>query len=322
MRTSDVRAVALALFAAVTFGVAPSRAQQTLPAAVEGTFLGDGKDGKIKYVTALTREPFSDKPAIQLIFTEKNPASSKQPGFDAGFKKLGSALLLSVFEDGGVFGCEVAHTAHEKSPFSALGQIKVTDFKVTDTTVSGHVTTGGELDAFGQKWNVDLKFSTPRPKGAFAAASPPTPTPEEEKPEPPAGPKLPAGDLALPSQARDVEFKQGIEHIAFSSDAPVAAVAGEFSKVLKEQGWKDGPGNLVTKNNAILKRERDGAKLTIMVKPAGTGSTTTVFTEGLDWSDPPASAEPKPAKSGKVEDAAAEANRLINEALKQIPRGL
>jgi hypothetical protein len=134
---------------------------------VSGTFLGDGKDGKIAHLTVQTREPFSDQGAIRLVFTEKDPSSSKKPDFDAAFKKLGSALILSVHRDGGIFGCEVAHTAHEKSPFSALGEIKMEDFKVTDTTVSGRVTTGGELDAFGQKWNVDLKFTAPLPKGAF-----------------------------------------------------------------------------------------------------------------------------------------------------------
>ncbi len=43
---------------------------------VKGTFLGDGKDGKIQFLVVQTREPFSDKSAIQLVFTEKNPASS------------------------------------------------------------------------------------------------------------------------------------------------------------------------------------------------------------------------------------------------------
>ncbi len=73
---------------------------------------------------------------------------------------------------------------HEKSPFSALGEIKMEDFKVTDTTVSGRVTTGGELDAFGQKWNVDLVFSAPLPKGAFAGEEPKPMTKAEPKEEP------------------------------------------------------------------------------------------------------------------------------------------
>ncbi len=288
---------------------------------VEGTFLGDGKDAKIKYLTVLTQEPFNDKPAIRLIFTEKNPATSKDPAFDAGFKKLGNALLLRVFRDGGIFGCEVAHTAHEKSPFSALGAIKMSEFEVTDSTVSGRVTTNGEQDAFGQKWSVDLKFSAPLPKDAFAAVSEPAPAPKEEDPEP-TGPKLPVAELALPSSAREVQFRGSAEQIAFASDAPVQVLAQEFSKALKKQGWKQGPGQLVTKNSAILKLEREGASLTIMAKPQGKGSTVNIITTGLDWSETPASAETKPAEPAKIDDMGAEANRLINDALKQVPAGL
>jgi hypothetical protein len=67
-----------------------------------------------------------------------------------------------------VFGCEVAHTALPKSPFSAVGEIRVEDMKVSDTTLSGRITTKGPREAFGQTWDVDLSFSVPLPKGAFA----------------------------------------------------------------------------------------------------------------------------------------------------------
>lgn len=314
---------------------------QTLPdnPVVKGTFLGDGKDGKIQHLVVQTREPFSDKAAIRLIFTEKDPSKSKKPEFDAAFKKLGSALMISVFKDGGIFGCEVAHTAHEKSPFSAVGEIKMIDFKVTETHVSGQLATGGELDAFDQKWNVDLTFSAPLPKGAFVAvADPASAMPkkadadaasEEEREKPvDAGPKMPVSELPLPAGAVDVEYKKVVEHIGFRSDASVSVVANDFSAKLKKQGWKETPGGLMAKTNAILKRKLNGAELTIMVQPAGKGCTVKIFTQGLDWSNPPTSssspsAESKPAKS-KTTDAEsieAEANRLIKEAMKQIPAG-
>jgi hypothetical protein len=288
---------------------------------VSGKFLGDGKDGKIQFLVVQDREAFNDKPAIRLIFTEKNPGSSQKPDFDAAFKRLGSALIISVFKDGGIFGCEVAHTAHPKSPFSALGEIKMKNFKVTDTTVSGQVTTGGTLDAFGQKWDVDLTFSAPLPKGAFAAAAP-TPKPAEEKEEEeakPTGPKIPVAKLPLPAGALDVEYKKTVEHINFRSDASVSAVAGDFSKKLKQEGWKESSGSLMNPKNAILKRELNGAELTIMVQPASSGCTVKIFTKGLDWSAPPASSAPKPAKKAETNDIEAEANRMINDALKQIP---
>lgn len=311
-------------------GVATSSYAQALSdkPVVQGTFLGDGKDGNIHYLVVQAREPFSDKPAIRLVFTEKNPANSKKPDFDAGFNKLGSALILSVFKDGGIFGCEVAHTAHPKSPFSSLGKIQMKEFKVTDTQVSGHVSTDGEQEAFGQKWAVDLTFSAPLPKGAFVAESEPAPEPKKagkarETVEPVAtGPKLPVGQLPLPAAAKDVEFKQVVEHITFAADAPVSSVAKDFAAKLKQQGWKDAPGSLMGKNNAILKRTLNGADLTIMVQPAGAGCTVKVFTEGLDWSSPPSASASaaKPAKDVDANGIEAEANRLINDALKKIPR--
>lgn len=291
---------------------------------VEGSFLGDGKDGEIRYLVVQTREPFSDKAAIRLVFTEKDPAKSEKPDFDAGFKKLGSALILSVFRDGDIFGCEVAHTAHSKSPFSALGQIKTEDFKVAGGIVSGRVTTGGELDAFGQKWNVDITFSAPLPEGAFAGDEAKPMTKKEDEPEKasvPAGPKMAVGDLPLPASALDVEYKKVVGHITFRSNSPVSEVAGEFSAKLKELGWKDGPGSLSGKANAILKLERDSAGLTIMVQPSGVGCDVKIFTEGLDWSNAPTNGSPAPAASpatgvNEIED---EAQRMLKEALKGIP---
>lgn len=329
--------------------LATSSYAQTAPdkPVVSGKFLGDGKDGKIQYLVVQTREPFSDMPAIKLVFTEKNPASSKKPDFDAGFKELGSALILSVFKDGGVFGCEVVHSAHEKSPFTDLGKIVVKDLIVTDTHVSGHVITPGELEAFGQKWEADLTFSAPLPKGAFAAvAAESTTEPKKadkvmakEEPEV-TGPKLPVGKLPLPATARDVDYKQSVEHIVFRADGSVSAVANDFSAKLKKQGWKEGPGSLISKASAILMRKLNGAELTIMIKPADAGCTVQIFTEGLDWSETPAftatptpapdttptssdSSTPtsKPAKGSDKGGIDANTKRLLNDALKKLPKG-
>lgn len=297
---------------------------------VKGTFLGDGKDGNIQHLIVQTREPFSDQAAIRLVFTEKDPAGSQKPDFDAGFKKLGSALIISVHRDGGIFGCEVAHSAHEKSPFSALGEIKMEDFVVTETTVSGRITTGGELDAFGQKWNVELTFSAPLPQGAFAETSEkpmtkeaPAEAPETEKPAAPSGPKPTVGQLRLPASAVEVEYKAVVGHINFRSDAGVSEVADEFSKSLQEQGWKQGPGSLMGKTNAMLNCERDGASLTIMVQPAASGCTVKIFTQDMDWTDAPKAGAAKPSAAGAVPTGAgeieAEAQRLLQEALKGIP---
>ncbi len=318
-----------ALMACITYAQTPSSKP-----VIKGTFLGDGKDANLQYLIVQTRESFDDRAAIRLIFTEKDSSKSSKPDFDAGFKKLGSALILSVFKDGQIFGCEVAHSAHPKSPFSSVGKIKITDMKVTDTEVSGHVTTGGEDDAFGQKWNVDLTFSAPLPKGAFADAEPKKAEKKASKDiddEPPvaAGPKIPLAELPLPAAARDVEYKTLVEQIAFSADASVSTVANDFSAKLKKKGWKESPGSIMGKTNAILNRKLNDAELTIMVQPAGKGCTVKIFAKGFDWTNPPASSPEQPAtdtdkpakpkKGSGSDDVEAKANKLLNDALKKIP---
>ena len=45
-----------------------------------------------------------------LVFTEKDHSKDKKPDFNAAFGKFGSALIVSLHEDGGIFGCEVVHS--------------------------------------------------------------------------------------------------------------------------------------------------------------------------------------------------------------------
>ena len=68
---------------------------------VTGIFKGNNKDARLAYVSAHWREPFGDKPSIVLVFTEKDHSKDKKPDFNAGFGKFGSALIVSLHEDGG-----------------------------------------------------------------------------------------------------------------------------------------------------------------------------------------------------------------------------
>ena len=56
-----------------------------------------------------------------LVFTEKDHSKDKKPDFNAVFGKFGSALIISLHEEGGIFGCQVVHTAHEKQGFTSIG---------------------------------------------------------------------------------------------------------------------------------------------------------------------------------------------------------
>ena len=315
----------------------PAKLDPPVKATLTGKFVGNGKASAMKFVMVEEHEEFSGKPAVTLIFTEKDPATARKPSFDAMFGKLGSALILHVHHDGGIFGCQVAHSAHEKQGFTSLGEIHMVEFEIAGGNVKGQVSTGKELDTFGEKWDVDLKFAAPLPeKLRTSAAAPPKPVAPAEpretaKPMPkaPAGPLISARKLPLPSGATDVEYKQLVKHIQFSSTQPVAAVAGEFSTKLKQQGWKESGRDLMGKTNAILKREQGEAKLTIMVQPTATGSVVKVFTEGLDWSGGGEAKPPAPKKSGAKDDEdddddgiEKQADKLLKDALKTLPKGL
>ena len=298
----------------VRFDVALLRAGESLPATVKkkpgpatnvkpsvtGVFKGNGKEAKIAHVSVHWREPFSDKPSMVLVFTEKDHSKDQKPDFDAGFGKFGSALIISLHEDGDIFGCEVVHTAHKKQGFSSIGQIKTNNFEFAEGKVQGELTTGGQVAVFGETWEVNLKFVAPLgeiPKEFQVADSekpekdatdkPATTKPTTELSEKaasePAQDKLNAKDLALTKDASDVEYKEFVEHILFKSKANVKSVCAELAANLKAQGWTKDDSDLVTAASSILKRKRGDAALTIFVKPQNGGSQVQIFTEGLSW---------------------------------------
>jgi len=300
----------------VRFDVALLRAGESLPATVKkkpgpaanvkpsvtGVFKGNGKDAKLAHVSAHWREPFSDKPSMVLVFTEKDHSKDKKPDFNAAFGKFGSALIISLHEDGDIFGCQVVHSAHQKQGFSSIGQIKTNNFKFEDGKVDGELTTDGPAEVFGQTWQVNVQFVAPLgeiPKEFQVADSKKpdedaTDDPEitklttkfSEKAAPaPAKDELNVKDLALTKDASDVEYKELVEHVLFKSKANVKSVCTELTANLKAQGWiKDG-SDLITPASSILKRKRGNAELTIFVKPDSGGSQVQIFTDGLSWDE-------------------------------------
>jgi len=274
---------------------------------VSGVFKGNGKDAKIAFVSARWGEPFSGKPGIVLVFSEKDHSKDKKPGFEASFGKFGSALAISVFEDGQIFGCQVAHSAHQKRGFSSVGNIEMSDFTFADGKVEGELTTNGQLEFFGETWEVKLKFVAPLgeiPKEFQVPESkkedkPASTTPskksadddeddDDDKEDVAAKPKgdgLKVKELALTKDASDVEYKQVVEHVLFKSKSNVKAVCAELAAALKAQGWANDGTDMIQPQSSIMKRKRGGAKLTIFVKPDGGGSQVQMFTEGLNWGE-------------------------------------
>ena len=269
---------------------------------VTGVFKGNNKDAKLAYMSAHWREPFGDKPSIMLVFTEKDHSKDKKPDFDAGFGKFGSALIVSLHQDGDIFGCEVAHSALKHQNFSSIGKVKTNDFEYADGEVKGELTTDGPADVFGETWEVNVKFVGPLgeipkefqpavPKQAEEettdkqATSEPTTELNEKAVPKPTQDKLNVKDLALTKDAADFEYKALVEQLSFKSKANVKSVCAELATNLKGQGWSKQGSDLITPSSSILKRKRGGAELTIFVKPDASGSKIQLMTEGLAWDE-------------------------------------
>jgi hypothetical protein len=297
----------------VRFDVPLLRAGESLPPSkkpgpaanvkpsVTGVFKGNGKDAKLTNVSAHWREPFGDKPSIVLVFTEKDHSKDKRPDFNAGFGKFGSALVVSLHEDGDIFGCEVAHSALKHQNFSSIGKIQTNNFEYADGKVQGELTTDGPADIFGESWEVNVKFVAPLgevPKELQPAApklaeesttDKPTGEPATELNEKPAAksaedqPK--AKDLSLTKDASDVEYMALVEQLRFKSKANVKSACAELAASLKAQGWAKDGSDLITPASAILKRKRGDAELTIFVKPESGGSEVKMMTDGLAWDE-------------------------------------
>ena len=221
--------------------------------SVTGVFKGNGKDAKLAYVSAHWREPFGDKPSMVLVFTEKDHSKDKKPDFNAGFGKFGRALIVSLHEEGDIFGCEVAHTALKHQNFGSIGHIKTDDFQYADGQVKGGLATDDPTDVFGETWEVNVKFVAPlaeipkefqpaAPKEAEqdttdknATTEPTTELSEKAAPKP-AKDKLNVKDLALTKDASDVDYKTLVEHVVFKTKANVKSICTELSANLKGPG--------------------------------------------------------------------------------------
>ena len=267
--------------------------------SVTGVFKGNSKDAKLAYVSANWREPFGDKPSLDLVFTEKDHSKDKKPDFNAGFGKFGSALIISLHDDGEIFGCQVVHGAHQKQGFSSIGSIHTNDFTFENGKVESELTTDGQVDTFGETWEVKIKFVAPlgeipkefQPAEAKreekqASTSPgdkPTDESDDEPAKRPAVAELNVKDLPLTKDASDVEYKALVEHVVFKSKSKVKSVCAELAANLKAQGWTNDGSDMVQSQSSILKRKRGEAELTIFVKPENGGSEVKIFTDGLSW---------------------------------------
>lgn len=131
--------------------------------AIAGTYTGNGKAAALTQVTAHTGEPFDDKPVTELVFTTKDQAGDAKASDHALFGNYGDAIIVKVQPDGTVIGTEVIHSALKMGSVSISGPITIKDYKVAGGEISGHLTSGGPVDVFDQKVEIDLTFHTKAP---------------------------------------------------------------------------------------------------------------------------------------------------------------
>lgn len=157
-RVTATLAAVLALVVVLTVGAS---AQSTL----SGIFKVDGKAAALTQVAAYTGEPESGQPTTVLVFSSKNQGKDAKAAFNALFGKFGDALVVKVFPDSKVYSADLVHASLNSPSGSAqiFGVVKINNFKAAGGAISGELTSGGPRDLRGQKWEVDLTFTTKAP---------------------------------------------------------------------------------------------------------------------------------------------------------------
>jgi hypothetical protein len=74
-------------------------------------------------------------------------------------------VVVKVFDDGKIYNAELIHAAFDlpNNTLTIFNGVTIKDFKKADGQISGEFTSGGEKDARGQKWEVDLVFKAKAP---------------------------------------------------------------------------------------------------------------------------------------------------------------
>jgi hypothetical protein len=151
------------LLAAVGFCAVISQPAIADDSSISGSYKSNGQEAKLTCVSAYKKND-EGKVRYVITFSEKDHSKEKKPDFKATFGHFGSALVVIVTPEGKIVSNNIAHSANKKGSFTALGDLAMSDFKIEGGKIQGKLSTSGEQDAFGEKWEVkDLKFQTKAP---------------------------------------------------------------------------------------------------------------------------------------------------------------
>ena len=72
---------------------------------------------------------------------------------------------MKIDSDGKVISLDLVHSKLDSpgGSIQVFGVLKMTDFKMADGKISGHLTSGGPSKVRDQTWEVDLAFETKAP---------------------------------------------------------------------------------------------------------------------------------------------------------------
>jgi hypothetical protein len=160
-----VRPRATALIAIVLALIVTLPAGASAQSKLTGVYKGNGKPAALTQVVAYKGEPESGKPVTVLVFSTKSQTGSAKPAFDALFGKFGDALVVKIDSDGKVVSLDLIDSKLDSpgGSIQVFGVLKMTDFKMADGKISGHLTSGGPSQVRDQNWEVDITFETKAP---------------------------------------------------------------------------------------------------------------------------------------------------------------
>ncbi len=151
---------------AATITSPPAPPPATAAGVVTGSYIANGKAAALTEVTAHADDPFDGKPVTDLVFTTKDQGGDPKAADNAMFGAFGGdAIVVKVEPDGSLVGVDLLHSGLKNAgtPISTSGEVNLKDFSSAGGVISGHLTSGGPFDVFGESLNVDLTFRAKAP---------------------------------------------------------------------------------------------------------------------------------------------------------------
>lgn len=129
---------------------------------VQGTYVVNATPATLTHASAQTGRKFAGDPTTFLIFSEKETGKDKNPDFSAQSGNFGNAVVIQLHKTKNgwdAIGSAFSHTAMKRHGLGGAGMVNVSDMKMADGQLTGHLTMApGAADMFGESIQLDLHF--------------------------------------------------------------------------------------------------------------------------------------------------------------------